>query len=77
MFTEWTNVGKAKPLFPGHYQLVYLLISDIMVLDCLKLLNNKSYWPRGWCFCLCFGIIVGGREKVVNMPAERMLKSAT
>ena len=33
-FTDWTNVGNAKPLFKGHYQPKVLQILDIMICVC-------------------------------------------
>ena len=35
-FTEWTNVGKATPLFRGHFSRRYQQIWDIMTLDCRR-----------------------------------------
>lgn len=75
-FTEWTNVGKAKPLFRGHYQprvpadLGYydLRLPEVAELqtDLAKEANvfGFAYWHYWW-----------GGKMLLNEPGERMLKS--
>lgn len=75
-FTEWTNVGKAKPLFKGHYQ--PKVPADLGYYD-LRIPENAekqvdlareagvfgfAYWHYWW-----------AGEMLLNMPAERMLKT--
>lgn len=75
-FTEWTNVGKAKPMFHGHYQ--PKLPADLGYYD-LRLpevaekqvslaheagIFGFAYWHYWW-----------AGKRLLDMPAERMLKS--
>ena len=76
-FTEWTNVGKAKPLFPGHYQprvpadLGYYDLRLPEVAEQQVQLAKEAgvfgfcYWHYWW----------GEGRMLLNMPAERMLKT--
>lgn len=76
-FTEWTNVGKAKPLFPGHYQprvpadLGYYDLRLPEVAEAQAALAKEAgifgfcYWHYWW----------GDGRMLLNMPAERMLKT--
>lgn len=75
-FTEWTNVGKAKPLFHGHYQ--PKVPADLGYYD-LRLPETAekqaalaqeagifgfAYWHYWW-----------AGKRLLNMPAERMLET--
>lgn len=76
-FTEWTNVGNAKPLFPGHYQprvpkdLGYydLRVKDIaeaqsrMALDAG--ISGFMYWHYWF----------GNGRKIMEMPITNMLNN--
>lgn len=75
-FTEWTNVGKARPLFRGHYQpkvpadLGYYDLRVPEVAEKQAELAREAgvfgfaYWHYWW-----------AGKKLLNMPAERMLES--
>lgn len=75
-FTEWTNVGKAKPLFKGHYQpkvpadLGYYDLRVSTVAEQQAALARESsvfgfaYWHYWW-----------AGKMLLNMPAERMLET--
>ncbi|MCK9155335.1 MAG: glycoside hydrolase family 99-like domain-containing protein [Paludibacteraceae bacterium] len=75
-FTEWTNVGKARSLFRGHYQpkvpsdLGYYDLRVPEVADKQAELARAAgvfgfaYWHYWW-----------AGKMLLNMPAERMLKT--
>jgi lipopolysaccharide biosynthesis protein len=76
-FTEWTNVTKAKPLFPGHYQpflpadLGYydLRISEIRVEQSILAKSFGIYGFAYWHYWF------GGGKMLLQRPAEEMLSS--
>ena len=76
-FTEWTNVGKAKPLFIGHYQ--PKVPADLGYYD-LRLAESrnaqaqlaKQYGIEGFCY---WHYWFGNGRQLLERPFNEVLKS--
>src|SRR5688500_10549416 len=74
-FTEWTNVKKAKPIYPGHYQPRvpaggrYYNLLDPDVQDWQANLA-KTYGLHGFCY---YHYWFNGRQ-LLERPVEQLLE---
>ena len=76
-FTEWTNVAKAKPLFPGHYQ--PHIPADLGFYD-LRLPETRQaqavlareYGIEGFCY---WHYWFGNGRRILERPFNEVLKS--
>lgn len=74
-FTEWTNVRKSKPLYPGHYQPTvplnqnYYTLNDPDVLKWQTALAKK-YGVYGFCF---YHYWFGENRMLMEKPVEMFL----
>ena len=76
-FTEWTNVAKAKPLFPGHYQ--PHIPADLGFYD-LRLPEArhaqaelaKEYGIEGFCY---YHYWLGDGRRMLERPVDEILSS--
>jgi lipopolysaccharide biosynthesis protein len=76
-FTEWTNVGKARPLFPGHYQphvpadLGYYDLRVPEIRDAQAEMARK-YGIEGFCY---YHYWFGNERQLIERPFQEVLKS--
>ena len=76
-FTEWTNVGKAHPLFPGHYQPKVpadLGYYDLRVPETRKAQADmaKEYGIEGFCY---WHYWFGNGKRLLERPFNEVLSS--
>ena len=75
-FTEWTNVKKAKPLFPGHYQPRIPLDQNYYNLEDSTVMKQQSVIAKdhgifGFCY---YHYWFKNGKKLLEKPIENMLK---
>lgn len=78
-FTEWTNVGKARPLYPGHYQ--PHIPADIGYYD-LRVPETREaqaslaaqYGVDGFCY---WHYWFGDGKRLLEMPIEEVISTQT
>lgn len=78
-FTEWTNVAKAKPMFPGHYQ--PHIPADLGFYD-LRLSEAriaqadlaKKYGISAFCY---WHYWFGNGRRILERPFQEVLESGT
>lgn len=76
-FTEWMNVGKAKPLFPGHYQPKVpadLGYYDLRVAETRKAQADmaRAYGIEGFCY---WHYWFGNGKRLLERPFNEVLES--
>ena len=76
-FTEWTNVGKAKPLFKGHYQPrvpADLGYYDLRVAETIKAQADmaREYGVEGFCY---WHYWFGNGKQLIERPFNEVVES--
>lgn len=76
-FTEWMNVGRAKPLFPGHYQPKVpadLGYYDLRVSEtrCAQAEMARAYGIEGFCY---WHYWFGNGKRLLERPFNEVLAS--
>lgn len=76
-FTEWTNVAKAKPIFPGHYQPQIpadLGFYDLRLPEVRKAQADmaREYGIEGFCY---WHYWFGNGETVLDMPINEVIRT--
>ncbi|GGE18819.1 glycosyltransferase WbsX family protein [Sphingobacterium cellulitidis] len=76
-FTEWTNVAKAKPMFPGHYQPhvpADLGFYDLRVPETREAQANlaKDYGISAFCY---WHYWFGNGKRILERPFDEVLES--